>query len=352
MNTHTHPCLTDEDLGRLWEGEVAASQHQALQAHIDGCPDCRRRWDAVAEGGRQVASLWRLADGPDEPPADCPDDIQFAAYVDGVLATDQAQKIEAHLARCAACREQLQLQRAMTAEFAAEGSAGWDGYVATQLLRVLALAPQAAEEMATALQLGRAASAGWPQVMQLPILQPADQQQLRLAAATGEGFAREVCRQADPPFEFETVQLGHQLRVHVRALEADPPLDNCLGWLRLTEGDTELLSRFLLIEQGSGQCLLPPETVEALRPQRERLAMRFDPVMTLAQLSAAKADVYRPILQELLTDKEPTVRRAAIEVLARIAGPAAAPLLQPLVDDPDETVRTTAWAALQQIGPP
>jgi hypothetical protein len=56
-------CPADEELARLLEEQLDTSAQDGIVAHVDGCPDCRRRLEeltcglSVQVGGRPIAAI-------------------------------------------------------------------------------------------------------------------------------------------------------------------------------------------------------------------------------------------------------------------------------------------------------
>ena len=218
-----------------------------------------------------------------------------------------------------------------------------------RILRLIAMAPEEMDGVMTLVEPVQVQAAPSGQTITLPMLRPTQAGPLRLAAATGEGFTEQVLRQDEPPFEFQLVQFGMQLRITVRAFGEDSPHRDCLARLRLREGDDVGLSRGVLVEKGEGRCTLEPDEVRALQPERQELTVRLEPLVALSQLVALGEEAYVPILTRLLAHEQPEVRGSAVQVLVQLRGPAAIPLIRPLVEDEDEGVQAAARRVLSRF---
>jgi len=61
------------------------------------------------------AKLWRRASAGADAPGECPDAMRLASYIDGRVDAAEAERFEAHLAACAACRRALRETRELLA---------------------------------------------------------------------------------------------------------------------------------------------------------------------------------------------------------------------------------------------
>lgn len=348
---NTQKCISDADLARLWEDDVTPQEKQALEQHIEICPDCRTRWQQMSAGAQHVETLLFETARKARTAGECLSDDQLTGFINETLEPGVRSRVEDHLARCSGCLDAL--AEKFTDAYAKEGSTWWSEYVAHELLVLFALLPERQLcDLLEALNVTRTSTEGSAVIIKLPMLESAQSEARRLAAATGEAFFVQTLRQEKPAFEFELVQFGEQVRISARSLGDDSPYKNCLARLELFEGDLCRCSRIILIDKGEGECVLEPEEARGVRPQQENLAMKLVPIVTLDQLASAGSDVYMPILGKLLRHKEPKIRCAAVEVIARICGPQSQSLIKPLADDEDETVRQTVKKALNQFPQP
>jgi len=344
----TQACLTDADLSRLWEDDLDADRRAALEQHLTTCPRCRARWDQLCEGARYAASAFRRAMAA-PPGGECPSRETLRAYLDHTLGADEAQDVDAHLTACPECSDRV---AEILEARGPEAEDAFRRYLARRLLDLLVAVPEEADALAATLRSPpEAPTAATPDV-RLPLAKPATGAALPLAAATGEGFSEQVLRQADPPFEIHLVQFGDQLRVTVRPLEAESPYRDCLARLVFLEGDTRRFARVVRVADGEGRCLLPPDQTHALRPEREHLAARLEPLVTLEDLAGTGPDAYLPILERLLRHQNPAIRRHTVEILSVVRGPAAGPIIQPLAEDPDDSVRAAVQKTLARFPSP
>lgn len=345
---NTQKCISDSELGRLCEGDLTFEEKQALQKHIEACPDCKARWEKVCAGARYLEEMLSKTAGKARGKDECLSDQQLRAFVKQTLAQAERQKVQAHLARCSRCSGALADK--FTDAYEEEGESWWSEYAAEQLFGLFArLTDAEIDTIASELKAGPV-SVRPTAVIKLPVLEPVEQEARRLAAATGEGFALQKLRQYEPAFEFELTQFGEQIRITARSQEKTLTYQNCLARLELIEQDTPRFSRVLLIEAGKGQCILQPDQVKLLKLEKGELSLRLSPLITKDQLDAAGSKVYTAILRRLLGHKDPEIRCGAIEVIARICGLEARSLIEPLAEtDKDESVRATAKKALNLI---
>lgn len=344
-------CISDADLGRLWEGDVTPQEKQALQQHIELCLDCGTRWQRMSGGAQHAETLLLEAARKARTAGGCLSEDLIAGFIDQTLDPRKRRMAEEHLSQCPRCRDALADR--FSEAYEREGDFWWSQYVGQQVLGLLAQLPE--EEINYLVEDLNVAPTPLSQseaVIKLPILEPAESEARRLAAATGEGFSVQTLRQDEPPFEFELVQFGEQVRITARILDEDSPYKECLARLGLFERDTCRWSRVILIDNGEGEYVLEPEDVRGLRLQRGHLALKLEPLVTLDQLASAGSEAYMPILSRLTKHEAPMIRRGTIEVIARICGPKAHSLIEPLADDEDEMVRLAAKKALNQLPEP
>lgn len=348
MNTQS--CISDADLARLWDQELTPGQREDLEHHLQGCPSCQARWDAMAAGARHFEASLRAA-AQAAPAASCPSDELVARYLGGALDQQQKQEVEAHLARCPSCREEVRMTQEALAADDRDGAQWWADYTGRQVLAVLARVPAEIDQLA--LVIGRPMPFVRPcaQPVALSIFAPTRTAGVALAAATGEGVAEQVLRQDSPPFELRLVRFGQQRRFTVRPLGEDSPYRDCLARIELLEGSTCRYSRILVITEGEGQCVLEPGEALAVTPQTTALTARVVPLLALAHLHEAGGEPYVAILTRLLSSAEKPVRPFVVEVLGRIGGPAVRPLLESLANDPDPAIRAAAANALKSWPP-
>jgi len=342
---NTQRCMSDADLGRLWEGDVTPQERQGLEQHIQSCPDCSARWQRMSDGAQYVADLFSKAASQARAAGGCLSADVLTGYVNQTLEPEDRLLAERHLADCHNCRD------ALAGEFAAayetEGDTWWSQYVGEQILGLLARLPEGEiDGILEMLNTAPAPSVQSQTVIRLSVFEPAESQATRLAAATGEGIWEQRLHQDEPPFDFHVVQIGEQVRVSVRPAGAEAGHEDCLGSLQFMAADRCLCTRVILIEKGEGRCILEPHQARAIQPEQADLVIRFVPAATLAELSSMGSEAYRPMLEELLRHNEPQMRQSAIAVAARIYGPQAESLIRPLLDDPDDTVRSAAGKAL------
>jgi len=74
----------------------------ALEAHLAGCAACRQEVERL-RGVAEVLRDQRLQERLTAT-TDCPDELTIANFVDGVLPTDQRRSVIDHLSTCARCR--------------------------------------------------------------------------------------------------------------------------------------------------------------------------------------------------------------------------------------------------------
>jgi hypothetical protein len=271
----------------------------------------------------------------------------LASFVDGSLDSDTRSIAEKHLFDCEHCTDALAKKFATAYE--QNGDAWWSEYAADQMLHLLALVPGKLDDLVGMFKVTVREPLQLGQTIRLPIFKSGTGDRMRLAASTGDGLSEQRFHQDDPPFEFHLVQFGKQLRIDIRTEKEDSPYANCLGKLEFMEGQTCRHFRAVLIDNGQGQCIFEPQEALAMRPEHQPPTMRFTPLVTLADLESAGTEAYRPILASLLRNAGSQVRRAAVEVAARIYGPNVNSLIGHMTDDDDETVRQAVEKALSQF---
>jgi hypothetical protein len=269
---------------------------------------------------------------------ECLSDELLREYADRTLDPVKRGRADVHLAECQSCTDRLAEQLAEVYE--REGDSWWSEYVGRQVLGVLVRVPEEIDGVREALGYPDSVEVKSQQIITLPLLEPSEGVAERLAAATGEGLSEQRLHQDEPPFDFHLVAFGEQLRIGIRPTKKNSPYEECLGRLEVSEEGERRHSEYVLIDKGEGQIVLDPSKVRGLRPERERVTLKFVPVFTLSELAAAGTEAYKPIFVRLLGHEDPQIRRSAVVVVGRIYGPGAASLVRPLADDEDERVRS------------
>lgn len=345
---NTQKCLSDADLGRLWEGDVTPQEKQALQQHMETCSDCKKRWQRLSAGAQHVESLLFEAVSKTQKAGGCLSEDTLTGFIDEALNQEDRQAAEEHLTQCSRCRDAL--AEKFSDAYEKEGDTWWSEYVADQIMRLLTrLSHEEIDQFLEALKVTPAASVRSETIIKLPVLEPAESEARRLAAATGEGFSVQTLHQEEPPFLFELVQFGEQVRITARPQQEDSPYENCLARLELYQEESCLWSQVILVDKGEGQYVLEPEDARRLRPQQQHLTIRLQPLVSLEQLASAGSDAFMPILSKLLKHKDPEIRYGAVEVVGRICGSEARSMIEPLAEDEDEKVRQAVKKFVGQL---
>jgi len=297
----TKNCISDTDLVRLWENELVPQKKTLVQQHLENCTKCMKRWEQMSAG---------------------------AGYFDDLMDDNAISKLEK--------------------EYDEKGQMWWSEYVAEQIFGLLVQVPDQINDFRKILGVKASVFVRSEAVIDLPLLQPAQEHVKRLAAATGEGFAEQRLHQDEPPFDFHLVQFGEQLRINVSAPE-DSPYKHCLARLELLRADVCMLSRILSVDKGEAQLVLEPKDIRPLKLSQQRISVKLMPLVTQQQLIEAGAEVYVAILTKLLEHNEPVIRCNTVKVIARILGSEAPSLIKPLANDSSEIVRAAVQKALKQF---
>jgi hypothetical protein len=112
--------LSPDALRRYRSGDLPPAELLALDAHLEGCAECRARsLAATASVGALRAALTSANAGH-------PDYDTIEAYVDGSLGADEREAVESHVGGCAACSEDIGDLRRVRVELsvAADSAAG------------------------------------------------------------------------------------------------------------------------------------------------------------------------------------------------------------------------------------
>ncbi len=345
---NTQKCLSDADLGRLWEGDTTPQEKQVLQQHIETCPDCKKRWQRMSAGARHVEQLFLKAADRSSATGQCLSTDLLKGYIGQSLGSEQVKTIEEHLTLCSRCRDVLADK--FFDSYVIDGENWWSQYVGRQILSLLARLPhEEIDELLEASKVTPAVSLQSGAVIKLPVLEPVEGEARRLAAATGEGFSEQTLHQEEPPFVFELVQFGEQVQITARPQQENSPYENCLARLELCLDESCIWSQVILVNRGEGQSVLEPEDARRLRPQQQHLTIRLQPLVSLEQLSSAGSGAFMPILRRLLKHKDPEIRYGAVEVVGRICGTEARSMIEPLAEDEDEKVRLAVKKLVGQL---
>jgi hypothetical protein len=271
----------------------------------------------------------------------------LADFINDRLDVDARDTVDKHLAGCSQCVDTL--TRKFAEGYQQKGNVWWTEYVTDQMIKLLALVPNELDKLLSVLKVSKQDIVQAGQTIKLPIFKRTGDDQLRLAASTGEGLAEQRFRQDNPPFEFHLVQFGKQLRIDIHAEGEDSEYRRCLGRLEFMEGQTARYSRIIHINNGTCQCILEPGEAMTILPEAGELTIMFIPLVTLADLEVLGSDAYRPMLAVLLRHNEPQIRKASVEVAARIYGPDVKSLITHMAEDDDQSVRQAVEKALNQF---
>jgi hypothetical protein len=83
------------------DGELEASERQAIESHLEGCPTCRQRYDALELLAKSIKTHFDAH--PPEKKADCPHEAHWLEYLDGKMSTEEHAQWKEHITRCDAC---------------------------------------------------------------------------------------------------------------------------------------------------------------------------------------------------------------------------------------------------------
>lgn len=93
-----------EELMVAWlHGKLGAGEKNCVVAHLERCGECGQRASSLKQLDKLLQGV-RLAEAPRQ---GCLDADLVAAYSQGALRDERAQRVEAHLARCDGCLEDL-----------------------------------------------------------------------------------------------------------------------------------------------------------------------------------------------------------------------------------------------------
>jgi len=338
-------CLTDADMGRLWEGDMPTTERSNIELHLETCQHCRERWERISVGTRCLEAAFKTH-GKSPPQKTCPSTDLLVGFLSDMLDEEEKRLVETHLSACEPCREVVSSARHWDQDYEWEDDQWWARFIGRQVLGLIAQVPDQVEELLSVVKADDVPIETPAEAISLSGLQPLKQAEQRLAAATGEGFSRQTLRQNQPPFEFQLVKFGDEVRITIHTLEKDSPYNDCLAKLAFYEGGVCKLSRVVLVDNGEGRCILDPPEVCTLRPDKEQLKLKLSPIKTLEEFANAGSEAYLPILKKLLRHNHSKIRRGTVQVLARLGGQEAVSLLKSQLDDKDETVRTEARKAL------
>jgi anti-sigma factor ChrR (cupin superfamily) len=342
-------CLSDADMGRLWEGDVTPEEREGFARHMEICDRCRRDWEKTSAGAKYLQTTFDAGE-EEHREDDHPSIDVLAAYAYDALAPQETEAISDHLASCALCEETVSETRAFRAGEDRDEQVVILRSAGRHLLGVLARTGDEAPALLDVVRVEAPQGRWSPDDARVPALLAPHIAAQRVAAAEGEGFTRQTIRQEEPPFELSVVQFGEQLRVSARVLDEASGYADCLARLEFFEGDRCRLARVILVEHGRSECILSPEDAKAARPDSQGVKVRLSPLVTLEQLAEAGADAYMPILAKLLRNADSRIRLETIRVLERLGGPRACELIRRMTDDTDAQVRVAAQRVLERRG--
>jgi anti-sigma factor RsiW len=100
-------CPSNENLIRFIYEEAASKEVQEIERHIDGCETCRDEVMSIRTLDKALPEIIHAEPDGDAPDEKCPDAMTLAAYLDGSLSPKERARVEAHLARCQFCMDEL-----------------------------------------------------------------------------------------------------------------------------------------------------------------------------------------------------------------------------------------------------
>lgn len=337
-------CLSDADLNQLCEGNVTAQNREIFKKHIESCLDCSKRWQQVVQGHTILESMLHDARSGR---GKCPSKETLDSFIANRLDPKTAWAIEEHLVHCQRCMDKT--AEKFSDAYTELGEDIDSEYAGIELMRLLARIPDQIDELLDLIRVNETTVSAPADVIKLPILEPEGSASLRLAAATGDGFYEQRLYQKEPPFEFYLIQFGQQIRIEIQDKGKDVAYDHCLGRLKILEADTCKYSEVVHVQNGKAQCVIGPDKVKSLQPQRQDLKVKFEPFLTLKDLTSIGIEAYRPIFARLLEHTDPQFRKAVVETVAMVYGPKAHSLIGHMISDEDESVRKAAKQALNRF---
>jgi anti-sigma factor RsiW len=117
------PCPDAERYFAHAEGALSPEEARALMAHLQGCGDCRARWDEIGAFDRALRQEALRARVRPLVPDDwgCPSPAQLADLFRGDLEGELASALQAHVATCPDCGAQMaRMETALAALTAAD----------------------------------------------------------------------------------------------------------------------------------------------------------------------------------------------------------------------------------------
>jgi len=341
---NTHKCLSDADLNQLCEGNVTVQNREIFQKHIESCSDCSKRWQQVERGHKILESMLNDARSGR---GKCPSKETLDSFIAHRLDTKTAWVIEEHLAHCPQCMNTA--AEKFSDAYAESGEDMDSAYAGIELMRLLARTPDQIDELLDLIRVNEITVSTPAEVIKLPILEPAGSASLKLAAATGDGFYEQRLYQKEPPFEFHLVQFGQQIRIEIHDKGNDSANAHCLGRLKILEADICKYSEVVHVQDGKVQCVLGPDKVKSLQPQRQNFQIKFEPFLTLQDLTSIGIEAYRPIFARLLQHTDPQFRKMVVETVAMVYGPKIHSLISHMISDEDESVRKAVKQVLNRF---
>jgi anti-sigma factor RsiW len=103
-------CLGGPVLLLYSAGELTDKERAEADAHLSGCVSCRRQLselDRLTEVIKAIGRAEALAMETRRGAPRCPEDEELAAYADGSLRGERADKVERHVATCRSCLREV-----------------------------------------------------------------------------------------------------------------------------------------------------------------------------------------------------------------------------------------------------
>jgi anti-sigma factor RsiW len=100
-------CPRNENLIRFVYNEIAADEMAQIKRHLECCAPCREDVASIRALEQALPGALQADSNGEAPDTQCPNAITLACFLDGSLSTEERQPVEAHLARCRSCRDEI-----------------------------------------------------------------------------------------------------------------------------------------------------------------------------------------------------------------------------------------------------
>ena len=181
----------------------------------------------------------------------------------------------------------------------------------------------------------------FPDPIQLLALRPASE--AMAFAETGGQFEKQTESVGDSPYDIEFAIFGNRFSLTARSKSS--LYDNSVVQFQLLEGDRVRFAGVLFVREGQGMFEVTLDQIP--RPEKERFTISLQPIHNLDLLAKIEDEASLEILAELVKEKDPQIRKACVELLAKAGTKKTRQILEQARNDSDPEIARLVQKVLQ-----